>query len=209
MTKTTIVKSSVSNFLSEQYENIVNTFSSKCCETANEYLNRYGSPEKAVKKYKSHQIKACVTSGFLDDFGVTYGKLTKITIPTDLANSLVIQIISIATIATMGGFCPTDEEVRTFAFNCLPRHVIIKSLKTVFVKLSNKMAKIGINHVRGSDLTKVNRVLGGRVVTKNGSTGVINLISLVPIAGVTAGAVTDFIDAKNVIDSAYREFIKK
>ena len=96
----------------------------------------------------------------------------------------------ISTIAVLGGYDPTDDEVRTIAFICLTGESVAEAVNRVGGKIATKAGTKLVDKVPGRVLTRINQKIGGRIITKYGSTGIIRLIDLVPVlSGVVSGVI--------------------
>lgn len=177
-----------------------------CEELAYEYLQKYQHPDIAAKKLISKQITKSSASGFVTSLG---GLITMpVGIPANIISVIYIQIRMIASIAAIGGYDVNDDEVETMVFLCLAKHSITDTCKSAGINITNKMAtNIVLSKIPGSALAKINKAVGFRLITKTGTTGVINLGKIVPFAGGIIGAGIDFIDTRLVGQKAYKTFI--
>ena len=189
------------------YDKAVDGFSSmkNCYELANEYLNKYESPKKSAKEFIKWQVTKCTTSGFLTSLG---GIVTlPVAIPVNLSSVWFIQLRMIATLAAIGGYDPSDDEVRTLAFVCLTGSSASKIFREAGVQFGNKLATNAIKKIPGTVLTKINQKVGFRFATKFGTTGLINLGKLVPIAGGLIGGGVDLVGTKIIAKKSYNVFL--
>lgn len=69
-----------------------------------------------------------------------------------------------------------------------------------------KFAEAMIKKVPGEVLTKINRAVGFRFVTKFGQTGIVNLGKLVPGVGGVIGGGFNFAETKLIANRAYKSF---
>lgn len=179
--------------------------SPSCYTLANEYLEKYPETDKAVKKFVMWQIAKCTTSGFLTSLG---GLITlPVAIPANLTTVWYVQLRMIATIAIMAGYNPSDDEVRTLAYMCLTGSSIAKVGREAGIDFANKFALAQLKRVPGDVLKKINQKMGYRFITKMGTTGTINLIKIVPVAGGIVGGGMDLASTKAIAAGAYRTFV--
>lgn len=177
-----------------------------CKDLADQYLERYKDLDTAVSKMIRAQVQKCTTSGFLTNIG---GLITiPVAVPANLASVLYVQLRMIATIAVMGGYEPSDDEVQTMVYACLAGMSVTDVCKAAGIKVANKATtNMILKRVSGETLKKINKAVGFRLVTKAGSTGIINLTKMVPLLGGAVGAGVDYFGTKSIAKKAYKEFI--
>ena len=56
-------------------------------------------------------------------------------------------------------------------------------------------------------MTKINKAVGFRFLTKFGTKGLINIGKMVPLVGAVIGGGLDFVETKTIADRAYKMFI--
>ncbi|MBW3089068.1 EcsC family protein [Bifidobacterium sp. 82T24] len=172
---------------------------------AQEYLDRYGSPEKAAKAFIANQIAKCSVSGFVTGFG---GFLTMpVTIPANISSVIYVQMRMIAALAYMGGYDTREDEVQTLAYLCLVGTSITDIVKKTGVEVANKVTMAMLKKLPGAVLIAINKKVGFRLLTKFGSKGAVNLVKVVPVAGALVGAGMDFAGTKVIADKAYNAFL--
>ncbi|MFC6477484.1 EcsC family protein [Pseudomonas asuensis] len=121
------------------------------------------------------------TSGFVTGLG---GVITlPVAIPANVASVLYVQLRMISAIAYLGGHDPKDDRVKAMVFTCLAGNAAKDILKDVGIVVVNKVAMNSIKKISGETIKRINQAVGFRLVTKFGSTGVINLGKAVPILG--------------------------
>lgn len=176
-----------------------------CYDLASEYLSKYGSREEATKNFIKWQIAKCTTSGFLTSLG---GIVTlPIAIPANLATVWYVQLRMIATIANIAGYDPSDDEVQTLAYICLTGSSISKICRETGIELGNKLAIAAIEKIPTKALQKINHAVGRRVITKFGTTGVINLGKMVPFVGGIVGGGFDYAGTRIIASKARDVFL--
>jgi hypothetical protein len=148
-----------------------------------------GSPEKALDELIAWQVGYAGAAGFLSNLG---GIATMpLSVPANLASVLVIQLRMVAAIAHLMGYKPHDERVRTMAFICLAGSSATTALEELSVSLGTKLSTRLIAQISGAALVRINQAVGFRLVTKAGTTGLINLTKVVPIVGGLVGGAFD------------------
>lgn len=130
-----------------------------------------------------------------------------VAIPANLSSVWFIQLRMIATLAVIGGYDPSDDKVRTLAFVCLTGSSASKIFREAGIQFGNKLAINAIKKIPGTVLTKINQKVSFRFVTKFGTTGLINLGKLVPIAGGLIGGGVDLVGTKIIAQKACNVFM--
>lgn len=150
-------------------------------EFAEEYRRNNSTPMSAANSLIRWQNTKAGTSGFVTGLG---GVITlPVTIPANVASVLYVQLRMIAAIAYLGGHDPKDDRVKAMVFTCLAGNAAKDILKDVGIVVANKVAMNSIKKISGETIKRINQAVGFRLVTKFGSTGVINLGKAVPILG--------------------------
>ena len=158
-------------------------------ELAEDYLAKTSSIEKAIDKLIGYQTVLCGTNGFITGLG---GLLVlPVTIPTNVAGVIYVQLRMIAAIAHINGYDIYSDQVRTIAYTCLTGSSAANILKNVGIKISEKMAVNALKKVPGAILRKINQQVGFRLVTKFGQKGLVNVIKMMPLVGGVVGGVFD------------------
>lgn len=207
MAKQLITQEQMMELLDKCYSGAINGLpGSKSCEVlATEYLSKYADSKVAAKKFIDNQIAKCTTSGFVTGLG---GLITlPVTIPANVASVLYVQMRMIASLAVMGGYNLTDDEVQTLVYLCLVKTSIADVCKSAGVQVANKVTLNLLKKLPGTVLTKINQKVGFRLVTKFGEKGVVNLVKLVPVAGGIVGGGVDFVGTKLIAEKAYKVFL--
>lgn len=178
-----------------------------CYDLADEYLAKYSSAEDAIDNFVKWQVRKCTTSGFVTSLG---GILTlPVAVPANLTTVWYIQLRMIATIAIISGFDPSDDEVQTLAYLCLTGASLAKICKEAGIKVGQKFTVEAIKKIPVEIIRKINRLAMQRLVTKFGTTGVINLGKMVPLVGGVIGGGFDFVGTKTVAHKAKDMFFFK
>lgn len=199
----------IMSVLSQCYEKALNGLptSKTAKQVADEYMRRYPDRDLAIKKLVDAQVLKCTTSGFLTSLG---GFITlPVAIPANLASVMYVQLRMIASIAVIGGYDPSDDEVQTLAYACLAGMSAGDICKIAGVKAVNAIAtKAIIKKLPGALCIKINKAVGFRFITKAGEKGIINLTKVVPIVGGVFGGGVDYVGTKAIAKKAYNMFIK-
>jgi hypothetical protein len=118
----------------------------------------------------------------------------------------MIQLRMIAAVAHLRGYDITDDRVRTLAYICLTGSGSATLLQEFSVSLGTKLTTQMIMKISGATLTKINQAVGFRLITKAGSTGLINLTKLVPFLGGVVGGTFDGVVTKGIGGVAKQSF---
>lgn len=175
-------------------------------EFAQNYLEKETSNNKAAKAMIKNQVIKCTTSGFLTGFG---GIITlPVTIPANIGSVLYVQMRMIACIAYLAGYDLKSDQVQTLVYACLAGVAVTDVIKQAGIKLGIKLTNATIKKIPGKTLTKINQKVGFRFITKTGTTGIVNLSKIVPVAGAVAGGGIDYFETKTIANRAYKWFFK-
>ncbi len=146
-------------------------------------------PEAAIQRLITWQISKAGTAGFITGLG---GIITMpAAIPANLASVLFIQLRMIAAIAQIRGYDVRSDQVKTLCVACLAGSAASDILKDVGIKVGTRLTQQAINKIAGSTLVRINQAVGFRLVTKAGSTGILNLTKMVPFLGGVIGGSFD------------------
>ena len=158
-------------------------------ELAEDYLAKTSSREKAIDKLIGYQTVLCGTNGFITGLG---GLLAlPVTIPTNVAGVIYVQLRMIAAIAYINGYDIYSDQVRTIAYACLTGSSTTKVLKNVGIKIGEKVVINVIKKIPVEVLVKINQQVGFRLVTKFGQKGLVNFGKMIPLVGGVVGGAFD------------------
>lgn len=178
-----------------------------CYDLASEYLDKYSSPENAIDNFVKWQIRKCTTSGFITNLG---GMITlPVAIPVNLATVWYVQLRMIATIAILSGYNPSDDEVQTLAYLCLTGTSMTKIVREAGIRAGEKFTVELIKKMPVEIVYKINRLAMQRLITKSGTTGIINLSKMVPLVGGVIGGGFDFVGTRVIATKAKDVFLLK
>lgn len=171
-------------------------------ECAEEHLRSQGDADAAINSLISWSIWEAGGAGFLTNIG---GIITlPVAIPANVASVFFIQLRMIAAIAHIRGYDARSHKVRTLVIACLCGTAASDALKDVGINVGSKLTMHTLNRIPGAAIVKINQAVGFRLLTRAGTTGVVNLSKLVPFIG---GLVSGGIDATTT--SAVGEAAKK
>ena len=184
-------------FLDDSYNVVVNGVPGQKSieQLAEDYLSKYDK-ETAIRKLINYQTTKAAVSGFVTGFG---GFITfPITIPANIASVLVFQMRMIAVIAKIRGYDLKSDQVQTFVYATLVGSSVADVAKKSGIVVGNKLLLGAVKKIPGKFLTKINRAVGFRLITKFGTKGVFNLAKGIPIGGALVGAVFDTVTTRSL-----------
>lgn len=170
-------------------------------KVAEEHLRDVGGDrEAAIDSLIRWQIGKASATGFVTNLG---GVITlPAAIPANLAGVLYFQVQMVAGIAHLRGYDLRNEKVRTLVIGCLAGNQLTEPLKLAGVMVGNKIAMQALNKLPAAALFSINQMVGIRLLTKAGATGVINFGKLVPVIGGLVGGAFDAVTTKLIADVA-------
>ncbi|MBB2164657.1 EcsC family protein [Gluconacetobacter sp. 1b LMG 1731] len=172
-----------------------------------EYLraNKDNQKDAANSLIRWQNTKAA-TGGFVTNLG---GLVTMpVSIPANMASTLYIQLRMIAGIAHIGGHDVLDDRTKTLCFVCLTGNSAAEVVKAAGVQFGTKFTAAAIQkYITGAMLVKINQAVGFRLVTKAGTTGILNLTKMVPLVGGVVGGAFDGVTTNIVGNTARNTFI--
>lgn len=172
-------------------------------ELAEDYLRDNSSASEAANSLIRWQCAKAGTAGFVTGLG---GVITlPVTIPASFASNIYLQLRMIAAIAYMGGYDIRSDKVRTFVYMCLVGKQMNDLLKDFGVQLGTKVASSLLKEIPGKLLIEINKAVGFRLITKAGSTGLVNLGKAIPFVGGAIGGTVEAVST-NVVGNKARDF---
>lgn len=163
-----------------------------------------GDVEDAVARAVRLHVRYATTSGAVTGLG---GIVTlPLTLTAGIATSYVINARMVSTVAHLRGYDVASEEVRTVILATLLGASGANAVQQAGVQIGNKTLLAAVRKVPGKALIDVNKRVGFRLVTKAGSTGVVNLTKLVPLVGAPIGATAERLVTRAVGRYALQNF---
>lgn len=171
-------------------------------EMAKDYLAKGGSLTECANSLIRWQNTKATTSGFLSGLG---GIITMpVLIPANIASVMYVQVRMIAAIAVIGGHNIKDDKVKSLVYACMAGNAAKDILKEVGIKIGTKLTQTLIEKISFEVIKKINQAVGFRLLTKFGSTGLINIGKMVPFIGGLIGGTFDLVTT-NVIGNVARD----
>ena len=150
---------------------------------ADEYLRDggYADHDRRVDSLINWEASKNAVSGFLTGVG---GLATlPVAVPAALGASWIIQARLAAAVAAIYGHDIREDRVKTLVLLALVGDAAKEVLKRVGVQLAGKVSHRVLEAIPGRLLIEVNKFVGFRLLTKAGTSGVINFVRLVPLLG--------------------------
>jgi hypothetical protein len=174
-------------------------------DVANEVPRSRGDDvESAVKHLSRVHIRLASTTGFVTGLG---GLMTlPITLPVGVGGFYLLGARLAGGIAHLRGHDVHSEDVRTAVLLTMLGGAGTQIVKDAGITIGNKGLAAALAKVPGKAFLDINKKVGFRLVTKGGSTGVINAGKLVPLVGGPIGATIDGLSMKAVSGYARSAF---
>ena len=175
-------------------------------ELATQYMQGSDNLEKQVDSLIRWQCSKTTFSGFITSLG---GIVTlPIAIPADLSISFFHQMRMVSAISYMSGVREfSNDKLQTICIGCLCGSVAVDIFRDLGIEVEKKMAMQMIKSISGETIKQINKAVGFRLVTKFGSTGVINLGKAVPLFGGAVGGAFNYFTTSAVGKTAKKIFI--
>ncbi len=174
-------------------------------ELAASYCKGPGTLSSKVDALIFWHTTTALTTGFITGLG---GIITlPVTLPANIAVVLLTQLRMITAIAHMGGYNLRDDQVRTLCYVCLCGSSAGDILKSAGIQAGTKVAQRAIERLPFAIIKQINQTVGFRLITKFGTTGVINLGKALPLVGGVVGGAFDGIGTSTIGHTARKTFI--
>lgn len=198
----------VQKFLAWTYEKVLNGIpgTDTVYELSNSYLSKHPTNDMAIDSLIRWQQGKAGANGFAAGLGGIV--VMPITIPTNLASVMYMQMRMIAAIAHIRGYDLKDDQVQTFVYACLTGQSASEVVKQSGIKIASKIGEAQIKRIPGETILQINQKVGFRLVTKFGEKGAVNLGKMVPLLGGFVGATFDASTTYVIGKAAKRTFIE-
>ncbi len=145
------------------------------------------------------------TTGFATGVG---GLLVlPVTIPAAIGSAWVLQARMVGAIAHIRGYDLDDDRVRTLAVAAIAGDATVaEAVKRIVTDFGTRASKQAISRISGRALIEINKKVGFRLLTKAGTTGVINISKAIPLVGGVVGGTVDGVATRVVGKVAKRTF---
>lgn len=159
---------------------------------ADEYLNdkSYKDDEERVWSLIKWETSKNVGSGFATGLG---GLATlPFSLPVALGSSWLLQARLSAAVARIYGHNLKEDRVRTLILLSILGDAGLKEpLKVAGLKITELTLKKGVKALPTAVLRQVNQAVGMRLITKAGTSGIVNLTKLIPFVSGVVGGIID------------------
>ena len=157
-------------------------------ELAEEYRKTTSDVETAIDQLIRWQVMQAGAAGFVTGIGGVF--TLPVALPANIAAIIFIQLRMIAAIAHLRGYDIRSDRVGGLVKACIVGSSLTDILKDFGVGIGSKMSQKAVNQISGATLLKINQAVGIKLVTKAGTTGMINLTKIIPfIGGVVSGSI--------------------
>ncbi|PIJ96763.1 EcsC family protein [Lysinibacillus sphaericus] len=198
----------VQKVLDWTYEKVLNGIpgTDSVYELSNSYLSKHPTKDKAIDSLIRWQQGKAGANGFAAGLGGIV--VMPISIPTNLASVMYMQMRMIAAIAHIRGYDLKDDQVQTFVYACLTGQTASEIVKQSGKKIVSKIGEAQIKRIPGETIKQINQKVGFRLVTKFGEKGVVNLGKMVPLLGGVVGATFDATTTYTIGKVAKKTFVE-
>ncbi len=176
-------------------------------DVARDYLSdtRFADEEDRIRSLIRWHVAAAATTGFTTGLG---GLVTlPVTLPAGLGAAWVLQARMIGSIAHIRGYDLQDERVRTLVIAALAGdRTVSEAMRHIGGDLAVRAGRAAVQRVPGRVLVDINKAVGFRLLTRGGTTGVVNLGKAVPVLGGVVGGAVDGASTRAVGAVATRAF---
>ena len=146
--------------------------------------------EKAIKRLIVESVEAAGVNGFVTGLGGFIAM--PVTVPANMAGALVINARLAGAIAYLRGYDPKDPHVRTVATLIAVGANAQQIVKTVGIKVGEKMVIQAIKQLPIAMIREINKKAGFMLLAKYGSKrALITLAKGVPLVGGVIGGAVD------------------
>jgi hypothetical protein len=146
--------------------------------------------ERVIDRLAKESVAAASTNGFLTGLGGFVAM--PVTIPANVAGSLVINARLVGAIAYLRGYDISDPHVQTLITLTTAGGTLASTLHGVGVKVGTKLTSQVIKTIPIAIIRKINARVGFMLLAKYGTQrSVITLAKAIPIAGGLVGAGVD------------------
>ena len=176
-------------------------------DLAEDYMTGSGTTEDKINSLIRWQNTKAGSAGFVAGLG---GAITlPVALPANIASTIYVQIRMVAAIAHMAGHDVKHDKVKTLIYLCLLGNSMNEVAKDFGITFGTKFATSYIQkNVTREVLTKINKAVGFRLVTKFGTKGLINLGKVVPVLGGVIGGGLDAFTTNIVGNQARNTFLQ-
>lgn len=202
-----ITQSKIMSVLDWAYDKAVDgvTGLGSAADMAGDYTSKETDLHKCADSLIRWQNSKAGASGFVTGLG---GLITlPVAIPANVTSVLYVQIRMVTAIAHMGGYDLKSDQVKAMVYLCLVGTASADILKDVGLQIGMKMTQNLIKNMSIETIRAINKKVGFLLITKAGSTGVLNLTKMVPILGGIVGGTFDSVTTNSIGNIAKKTFL--
>lgn len=157
---------------------------------AEDRRERLDDPEQAIRRIRQESVLAAGSAGFLSGVG---GLATlPVTLPANLAGSLIINVRMVGAIAHLRGWNLDDPHTEAMATLVAAGSSAQAAMSRFGVRLGTERAKQAIKAVPIALIREINKKAGFMLVAKYGTKrSAVTLVKAVPLAGGVVGGGVD------------------
>jgi hypothetical protein len=163
---------------------------------AEEHKKHHQDVDKAIDRLVATHARVVGATGFATGLGGLI--VLPVTIPADVTVFYAYAGRCAAAIAHLRGYDLDSDEVRSVVLLSLLGSGGVALAAEAGAKLGQKAAFAALQKLPGKVLIDLNKKVGFRLVTKAGTTGVVNLTKLVPFVGGGVGATVNVVGMRTV-----------
>jgi hypothetical protein len=175
-------------------------------EIAEEHRTQHADVDVAIERLIATHTRVVAATGFATGLGGLW--TLPLTIPTDVTVFYVYAGRRAAAVAHLRGYDITSNEVRSVVLLSLLGSGGVTLAAKAGADLGNKAAFAALRQVPGRVLIELNKKVGFRLVTKAGTTGIVNLSKLIPLVGGGVGAAVNAAGMRSIASYAKSNFPK-
>jgi hypothetical protein len=161
-------------------------------ELAEDYLrdSRYRNDDARIESLIRWESSKTFVTGFTTGVGGVL--VLPVTIPAAIGSAWVLQARLVGAIAHIRGYNLDDERVRTLAVAVLAGDATVtEAVKRIGTDVGTRASRQAVSRISGRALIEINKKVGFRLLTKAGTTGVINISKAIPLIGGVVGGTVD------------------
>jgi uncharacterized protein (DUF697 family) len=161
-------------------------------ELAEHYLrdSRYRGHDARIDSLIRWESSKTFTTGFATGVGGVL--VLPVTIPLAIGSAWVLQARMVGAIAHIRGYDLDDERVRTLVMAAIAGDVTVReAVRRIGTDFGTRASKQAVSRISGRALMEINKKVGFRLLTKAGTTGVINISKAIPLVGGIVGGTVD------------------
>lgn len=165
-----------------------------------------GDADRAIAQVVKTHVRLAGTNGFVTGLGGLASM--PVSVPVGVGGYYLLGARLAGSVAFIRGHDIHSEHVRSAVLVTLLGSAGTEVLKEAGVKIGTRGLAAALKQVPGKVFIEINKKVGFRLVTKGGTTGVINMGKLIPLAGGPISAGVDAASMRVVATYAKRNFLQ-